>query len=1029
MQLTNIALKRPVFAWMIMAALIFFGSLAFNNLGISEKPDVDFPVATISINWKGAAPEVMELDVVDVLESSLLTVEGIKSITSKSRRGLAEISLEFSLDKDIDVAVQEIQSVISQAQRILPNDIEPPIILKNNPEDRPILWLSITSSEFSKRELMTYVRDQIKDRFQTIEGVAEVILGGYVEPNLRVWVSKQRLNDFDLSVTDIINAINNEHAEYPAGLFEDDKKEYNIRVLGEALSSDEFSKIAIMQRGGMPNFNPIQLGELADIENGLDDQRRISRVMGNPSIGLGFRKQRGTNSVAVAKEVKEKMQEIKKILPPGAEIGINYDGTVFIEESIDELKFTLILAAIMTSLVVWFFLGSISSAFNIMLSIPTAIIASFIALKLFGFTLNTFTMLGLTLAVGLIVDDNIMILENINRMYKKGHSRIKASLLGTKQISFAALASSIAMISIFLPLGFVSGIVGRYFFEFAITICAAITFSFIDAITLTPMRTSYLLKKKSASKPRFIDKFFTKIEEYYSKTLSLTLKHRPLVLLSVLLIISSTSFILNNLKREFTPPQDQSRLILFMKTATGSSLEFTQRKVREVEEILMQQSELKRYFVAIGGFTGADSNQAFSYVTLKPKDIRPINKKLEKVLTQQEFSNYLREELKSKIKGINVFISDPSLGGFGVESGYPIEFSIIGPDYKALIEKSKEIKEKMQESALMTEIDSDFQGLIPELQIIPDREKAKIRGVSVDLIGKTIQSMVSGIVVGKFSQDGRRNDIRVKIKENELNQINDIAKIMVRNNRGELVSLSEVTKIKEDEGILSITRLDRSRSIKITANLAQGIPQGEALDFLRNDIRKSLTDGQALIESGSSKTYNESFESLIIVLILGIIIAYMVLASQFNSFLHPITILSVLPLSFTGAFITLKISDQSINIYSMIGLILLMGIVKKNSIILVDMINQVRKDGLDVTKAIKEACPIRLKPILMTSLSTIAGTLPAALALGPGAETRIPMALSVIGGLLFSTLLTLYIVPCIYSYLPGQIDAEREEII
>lgn len=1024
MKLTEISIKKPVFAWMIMAAFIVFGLLSFKDLGVSEKPDVDFPVVSISIEWPGAAPEVVELDVIDILESSLLSVEGIQKISAEAKRGRAQVTLEFDINKDIDVAVQEVQSILGAAQRRLPSDVEPPVVRKSNPEDSPILWLSITTKQMSKKDLMTFVRDQIKDRFQTIDGVSEVILGGYVEPNLRVWASEKKLQQYDLSVLDIVNAIGKEHQEYPAGIFENPNMEFNVRVLGESNTVEDFGQITINQRGGSPVYSPIALKEVASVEDGLDDVRRISRVMGEPSIGLGFRKKRGSNAVDVAKLVKEKMVEISHSLPEGTSIGINFDGTTFIEDSIQELKFTLILSGVLTALVVWIFLGSLGAAFNIVLSIPTAIIATFMGIKFFGFTLNTFTMLGLTLAVGLVVDDNIMILENITRKYKEGESKIKASLTGTKEIAFAALAASTAIIAIFLPLGFMSGIVGKYFYQFAVTICIAIGFSFIDAVTLTPMRTSFMLGEDKNEGKRWIDRAMNWCEALYERILIKALDYKWLVLVSCLVVFSSTIFIFKSLKREFVPPQDQSRLILFMKTKPGSSLEYTEKKVSEIENVLMAQAEVKRYFVAIGGFTGTESNTAFGYITLHPIDERPANKELNKKLTQQQFADQLKTKLR-EVKGIMAFVRDPSLGGFGTGASYPIEFSLSGANWTKLIEISEGLKKKMADSKLMVEVDSNYKGEIPELHIVPDREKALKRGVSVADIGKTIQSMVSGVVAGKFSKGGRRYDIKVKMVDSELKEQNDISKIMVRNNRGQLVSLGDVTKVVERTGPLAITREDRARAILLTANLAPGIAQSDALDYVRNELSKELPVGYSLIESGASKTYNDSFYSLIFVIVLGLLIAYMILASQFNSFVSPITILSALPFSFTGAFLALKLGDQTLNMYSMIGLILLMGIVKKNSIILVDFTNQMRATGMSVRDSLIKACPIRLRPIIMTSVSTIAGTLPAAFALGPGAETRIPMALAVIGGLLFSTLLTLVIVPCIYMIMPGRVSEER----
>lgn len=1015
MNLTELSVKKPVFAWMVMAFFIIFGTISFIGIGVSERPDIDFPVVNISITWEGAAPEVIELDVIDQVESSVLGVEGIKSVTSEARRGQANVTVEFGLDKDIDIAVQEIQSVLGQAQRRLPSDIEAPVVRKSNPEDRPIMWLSVTSKEMSKRELVTYVRDFIKDRFQTVVGVSEIILGGYVEPNLRVWIDQDRLRTYDLSALDVINTIEREHLEVPAGIFENPLDEYNVRMLGEATDVEEFSKLSINQRGGAPNYSPIPLSAVARIEDGTEDIRRIVRVNGIPSIGLGIRKVRGSNAVEVAEGIKARMTEVAEALPEGLDIGINYDGTTFIEVSIDELKTTLILAAIMTALVVWLFLGSLSTTFNVVLSIPTAIVGTFIGMRAFDFTLNTFTMLGLTLAVGLIVDDNIMILENITRKFRESGDKIKASIEGTREIAFAALAASAAIIAIFLPIGFMEGIVGKYFFQFAVTITIAICFSYIDAITLTPMRTSILMGEDKKEGDRWIDKIVFKLEQWYEKTLLKALNHKIILFGIALVVFGAGFFFYTLLPREFVPPQDQSRLFIVMKTKPGSSLEFTDEKVKEVEEILINQPEIQRYFVSIGGFGGNEANSAVSYVTLKSIETRPVNPELGRKLTQQELANYLRDKFRKQVKGIFVIVQDPSLGGFSAGRSYPVEFSLIGPDYSVLIELEAKLKKMMEDSGLMQDADSNFKGVIPELRIVPNREKAIARGVSVQEIGRTIQAMVSGVVAGKFAKGGRRYDVRVKILDKDLKEIKDISKIRIRNNRGELIPLSEVTKIVEDKGLLSITREDRSRSIAVYSNVAPTSTQGAAINWVKANTKDLLPEGYLLLETGASKTFAESFQSLFIVFGMGIMIAYMVLASQFNSFVHPITILMSLPFSFTGAFFALWAGGQTLNIYSMIGLILLMGIVKKNAIILVDYTNQLRAEGLSIREALMKACPIRLRPIIMTSVSTVAGTIPAAIAGGAGSETRVPMALAVIGGVLVSTLLTLIVIPAIYE--------------
>lgn len=1015
MKLTEVSVSRPVFAWMIMAALLIFGVVSVSGLGVSERPDIDFPVVNISVTWQGAAPEVMEIDVVDPIENAVLGVEGIERIVSNARRGRANLSIEFALGRDIDTALQEVQAAVGQAQRNLPNDIDPPIFTKSNPEDRPIMWLSITSDSMTRRELNVFVRDQIRDRFLMIDGVSDIRLGGFVDPNLRVWADIEKLRKLDLTVGDITQTIRREHLEVPAGLFEDENTEHTIRVFGEASSVEEFSNLSINQRGGGANFNPLPLSSVARVEDDLADVRRISRVNGRSAIGLGIQRQRGANSVEVAHRVKARMTEVIQILPDHMEMGINYDGTTFIEDSIDELKFTLVLAGLMTAFVVWFFLGSWIATLNVVLSIPTVIIGSFIAFSLFGYTLNTFTMLGLTLAVGLIVDDNIIILENITRKFKQGKDRIQASLLGTKEIAFAALAGSSAIVAIFLPIGLMQGIVGEYFFQFAVVISVAIGLSYFDAVTLTPMRTSLFLREDKKSGLRFMDRLMGRLEKVYAKILAFCLRYRFFTIVFAALVFLLSIPLFRALDQQFVPAQDMSRIQIIMQTPPGSSLEHTDNMVRQVEDILAEMPEVARFFVAIGGFQGDESNRAFSFVTLHPPGSRPANKDLGRRLTQQEFISYLRGVFREQVKGMFVLVRDPSLSGLTSGGGEsPIEYNLFGPDWDKLIDLSEKAKTIMEESGLAVDVDSNFSGRIPELAIIPDRRSALERAVSVDEIGQTVQAMLAGIVAGKYAQGGRRYDVRVKIEGEQLQEIGDIAKIMVRNNRGELVRLGDVAKIVEQQGLQNITRQDRSRAITLTANLADGVSQDFALDELASQIRAELPADYALLPSGAALAFRDSFTGLFFILGMGIMVAYMVLASQFNSFIHPFVILMALPFSVTGALAALYFGGQTLNIYSMIGIILLMGIVKKNSIILVDYTNKLREQGMGTYEALLRACPIRLRPIIMTSLSTIAGTLPVALALGPGAETRIPMALAVMGGVTLSTLLTLIVIPSFY---------------
>ena len=1021
MSLSDIAIRKPVFAWMLMAFLIIFGYLSMRKMGVSQLPDVDFPMVNISITYEGAAPEVMELDVIDPIESAVLSVEGVKSMTSQARMGSANISVEFNLDKNIDVAVSEVEAKINQAQRFLPDNIDPPTISKVNPDDRPILWLAVTSETMPAKELMAYVRDNLKDRFQTVSGVADVFLGGYVEPNLRVWVDNDKLNNLQLSVTDVVSAIQAEHRESPSGYIEDLTKERNVRTLGEATSVEEFSKLPIIRRGGTPNYVPAFLGDVVKVEEGLADVRRISRAMGKTAVGLGVRKQRGSNSVDVATGIKAKMDEVNKQLPAGLKIGVNFDSTTFIEESIHELSFTMVMSAVLTAIVCWLFLGSFAATINVILAIPTSILGSFIILNAMGFTLNTFTLLGLSLSIGIVVDDAIMVLENIYRHHENGKDKVQASLDGANEIAFAALAATIAIMAIFLPVAMMEGIIGKYLFQFGITISVAVGLSYIEAITLTPMRTSKFIEEttKRNKLGEIVDNLFEKLIHFYNRALDVTLNNRWKVLIVSFTFFGLSFMVVKVLPREFVPAQDVSSFMIRIKTPDGSSLAFTDAATKDVEEYFNSRKEVKRFFASVGGFgggSGSESNTANMFVTLQSPGKRPKDEKLGRSKKQSELLEEYREHFKKTFKKGMVFVQDTSQGGFSASGrGFPVEFTLVGGDWPTLIKAAKETMAEMKQSNLFNDVDTDYKESVMEIKIFPDRDRAKLYGVSVQEIGTTINALIGGVVVGKYSKEGHRNDIRVKMDNASKERLDDLKKIYVRNTRGELIKLLDVVHIKEAPGVQTISRRQRQRAITIFSGITPGKSQGEALIMAREIAKKHLPPGYNMVESGSSETFNETFKSFIIALALGILIAYMILGAQFNSFIDPVTVLMALPFSFSGAFLALWISDQTINMYSMIGLVLLMGIVKKNSILLVDFTNQRREEGLSVKEALKDACPKRLRPILMTTFATVAGAVPLAFSLGPGAESLKPMAIAIIGGSLVSTVLTLVVVPAMYS--------------
>jgi HAE1 family hydrophobic/amphiphilic exporter-1 len=1019
MTLSEIAIKRPVLAWMLMAGLIVFGGISFTRMGISQLPDVDYPVVSVNIRLEGAAPEVIETSIVDIVEDAVMSIQGIRNVTSESEDSEGTVTIEFDLDRNIDLAVQDVQAKVDSVLQKLPRDITSPTISKSNPEDVPIMALTLESDRYPLPTLMSYVSDRVKDQFSTVAGVGDITLGGYSDPNMRIWVDKQRLNKLSLSVNDAIAAVQNEHLESPAGQVVRGRMQLNVRTMGEANSAAEFGELVINERGGQANYRKIHLKEVARIEEGLADVLRISRAMGHRAVVLNILKQRGSNAVAVAKDVRAKVAAIQKGLPPGMTLGINFDSTRYIQQTVDELIFTLILSALLTALVCWLFLGSWSSTLNVLLAIPTSVIGAFIVLDFSGFTLNTFTLLGLSLSIGIVVDDAIMVLENIVRHQERGRSRFLAALIGSKEITFAAIAATVSIVAIFLPVAFMSGVIGRFFFQFGVTITVAVLLSLLEALTLTPMRCSQFVDvgAKRTRLGRLVEAVMDALTKAYAKSLGWALEHRGAVLLAAVAVFGLSFSTLIFLNKEFIPPEDQSRFNVRLKTPVGSALPYSDSKFTQVEAFLASRPEVDRYVMQVGGGSPGDSNGGQALVTMKDRGHRGVDPEAGHELSQQEFMAVCRKKFNA-IPDVRAVIQDLSTKAFTASRGFPIEFLIRGPDWDRLGKLSKQMVDELEKTGLVTDLDTNFDLGQPELHVVPDRQSAARHGVSIAAIAQTVNAMIGGTLVGTYQKGGHRYDIRLKLEDSSEDPRAKIKSLFVRNNRGELVSLADLVTMEETSGMVSIWRTNRERAITVYANVKAGESQQKALQAVEDTAKRILPPDYYVTLTGSSQTFTDSLKSLLWVLLLGILVAYMVLASQFNSFIDPLAVLMALPFSVSGALIALFIFHRSINIYSVIGLILLMGIVKKNSILLVDFTNQMRAGGLrSVREAILVACPIRLRPILMTSVATIAGAIPAALALGPGAESRIPMAIAIIGGVLFSTLLTLYVVPCFYSLM------------
>lgn len=1021
MNLIRLSIQRPVFAWILMSALIIFGAISFNRLGVSQLPDVDFPVLSISVNYDGASPEVVEAEVIDKIEQALLSIEGIEEMRSSVRQGSGSVTLNFNINRNVDVALQEVQTALSQVR--LPDEVDPPVVRKRNPEESPIMFVAVTTDK-PLRETLIWADNYLLDQFRFIPGIGEVDIGGFSSRNLRIWPKLDKLRQYELTVTDLLDAISTQHLESAAGQFNDGKKEYRVRWLGEASNADEIGNIRILRRGGQSIQDQVfRVKDVADVEEGLSDIRRVTMSEGKQAIAFAVRKQRGGNEVALSAAVRAKVDEVRKHLPPGYDLKVSIDFTESTKAVVDTTVHKLIIAAIVTILICFLFLGSFQAAINILFSIPTSIVGTFMIIYFSKFTLNLFTLLALTLAISIVVDDAIMLLENIVRHRRMGKKPDQAAYDGAMEILPAAVAATLAVVAVFLPVIFMSGITGKFFYQFGVTMSAAVLLSLLEAVTITPMRAAFFMSTspKTSRFESFLEGVFHRFAAAYQRLLILTLSRSKTVLAVSLVLFVASIFTIRSVKKEFVPRQDQNIIMLNGQTPTGTALDATVTKAKEIEEVIKKNPMIERYFVSVGaGFGGSSVNSVTMPLYLVPREKRKKNH--EAIMVE------LRKELKD-VKGVKIVMRDMSSRGLTSGRQDPVSFNIRGPNLDVLQAKSNEIITKLTDEGFVQEMDTDFKLGLPELLLKPDRVAMAERGVSIDSVAKTLSATVAGMRESGITTDGRRYDIRVKLRDEQITSPKDIEKIEVRNSYGNRVPLQQLVTYKEQETYQAITRLDRQRAIGIYGNLAPGKSQGAALSRAEEISREILPEGYRFSLEGASAGLNESFGSLGMALIMGILVAYMILAVQFNSFVHPISILAALPFSVTGALLILWATGESLNLFSFIGLIVLMGIAKKNSILLVEFTNHVRKHGVSsIREALLEACPIRLRPIIMTSVATVAAALPLVIGNSMGQETRTPMGLTIIGGTIVSTFFTLFVVPSLYLMLSVFESGRKREL-
>ena len=1005
MRLSDTSIRRPVFAVMLIGGLVALGLVSIPRLGIDLFPQVEFPLVTVQAVLPGASPETMEREVAQVIEESINNIEGIRSLRSKSSDGLTLIFVEFELRYDIQEKAQQVREKVAAVRAELPRDIEPPVVDRLDPAASPIMTL-LLSGPLEIRALSALADERLRPRLERIAGVGSVSLMGDRTREIRIWIDPLRLSGYGLAVGDVLAAIEREHVELPGGRIETRNREYTVKTRGKFRDPSEFGTIAIAEHGG----GVIHLRDVATVEDGLADQRSLSRLNGQRGVALMIRRQAGENTVAVAREVKRVVEEFRPSLPQGFDLIISHDSSDFIVSAIKDVAMAIAWGAVLASLVVLLFLRNLRSTLIVAVTIPCSIVATFVFFYMFGFTLNTMTLMALSLSIGVLIDDAIVVLENIYRHTEKGEEAEEAAHKGSYEIGPAVVATTLANCAVFVPIAFLSGIVGRFFREFGLVAACAVATSTLVALTLTPMLCARYMRRDRTEGYlyRKLETGYRSLEEVYRGVLAWGLRHRPSVL--ALAVAASAAGILaaTAVPVDFLIPEDRSEFNVWLKMPLGSTLDQTQAVSELVETEVLSLPEVTAAFATIGSVLTERVNESLIYVQLTHKS--------EREQTQQQIMGVLR----SRLQDLELPLEDHSVEELGVMSTpgsrhAQIMYSVRGPEISKLQFYAGSLMERMRQSGGYAEIFLSYELGKPELSLEIERERAADLGVSALQIGRTVSAFFAGVKVAVFEDHGERYDVRVQVRPENRDEIGELGLIRVRAADGALVPLDNLVTPRIGSGPVQIEREARTRSITLYGNLADKTA-GEADQEIAGFVRELGIGGEYEFAAvGPSKRMRETIDAIVFAFMMALVAIYMILAAQFDSFVHPFTIMLSAPLSFIGAFAALLITGVSLDIMGQIAFLMLMGIVMKNGILLVDYTNQLRARGRSLHEAVLEAGPTRMRPVLMTAVSTIFGLLPLALVQGDGSEWRAPMGIVAIGGLATSTLLTLLVVPVVYT--------------
>jgi HAE1 family hydrophobic/amphiphilic exporter-1 len=1024
MSLPELSIKRHVLAWMLSGVIVLFGIIAYNRIGVDRIPSIDFPVIMVTTTLRGADPDVVDTSITSVIESSINTTPGIEHIQSASSPGVSSISITFNIEKNVDVAYNEVQAKVNQILKSLPTDTDPPVVQKVDTNASPVIWLAL-SGDRTIQQLNLYANNVLKKKFETINGVGEVRLGGRRDRVIRVNVSPERMASYKLTATDLVDAFRREHVQLPGGFLVSQQSEQLLKLDLEFHTTKELANLVVTTKNGIP----VYLKDIASIEDGITDNRQVARYNGKPTVGVGMVKIANANTVEIINDVIHKLEtEVRPNLPPGLSLDISTNDSIFINQLVASLKEHLVEGTLFAALIVLVFMRSFSSTVMICMEIPVSLMGAIAVMYFAGYTFNSMTLLALLLLIGVVVDDAIVVRESILRHMSgevgtglKGLNlndpravdayRRQTTIAGTKEVVFAVLASSFALVCIFAPVIFMDGIMGMFFKSFAVVVTFGVLVSLFVSLTLTPMLCSRYLSvtHKENALYRFFGRMLSSLDEAYKKILHYTLLHRGFIMIfTVIFVIVSGFYSLKYVKKDFVPETDEGSFTITVKAPLGSSIDYTDSRMKLVEEVLARHTDqIDSYFSTIGAGSRGQVNQGNVNVRLKPKELRS---KSQQVLTRE-----IKAELDT-IPGVNAIP-----GASGIVRGQrseKLQFNLTGDNLQELGKVSETLKRSLSANSSIGKVDVDVQLDLPQIDIDIDRVRAAGLGLNANEIATAISLYVGGLNVAKYNDktsDGQRYDIRLKTSDGALQHTTDLSKIYLRSGNGELVRLDAVARFKPTLGAAVIGRYDLQYAVNFYAN--PNVALGEAVAIVNETASKVVPPSYKLKYTGQAEELGKTFKNLTFVFVLAFILLYMVLASQFNSFLQPIIIMLAQPLAIIGGLIALLITGNSLNIFSMIGLVLLIGLVAKNSILLVDLTNQLREEGASVQEALSRACPVRLRPVLMTSLTIILALLPAAIGLGAGSETNKPLSVAIIGGMISSTLLTLVVVPAAYSLM------------